>query len=91
MIAINSYGDTESTCRLNVQVMPRKQVVEEVFEPPKFEAGLRDINILEGYDACFECKVNSKAPYQVKWYKDGHELIETNRIKVSSFKNINAI
>ena len=85
VIAENSYGNVQSTCRLNVQIMPKKQIAEEDVEPPKFELELKDINIIEGYDACFECKVSSKVPYQVKWFKDGKELIETNRIKVSRF------
>lgn len=93
LTAVNSYGDAQSSCRLNVQVVQRKQSITQlqsvkpsidaVFDAPKFEEELSDINIIEGYVACFQCKVSSKAPYELKWYKDGQELFETNRIKVS--------
>ena len=86
IIAKNSFGDAQSQCRLNVQVISRKQAVptqSEHVEPPRFVEDLTDIKILEGYDACFKCKVSSKAPYEVKWFKDGKLLVESNRIKIN--------
>jgi hypothetical protein len=91
IIARNSFGEAQSQCRLNVQLVAQKQTVQlveeqqsfEVLEGPDFEEKLSDINIIEGYDACFKCKVSSKAPYDVKWFKDGKKIEETNKFKVS--------
>lgn len=83
----NVHGQVESKCRLNVFAKPPPKVAEAEAVargvPPFFVELVKDININEGQDACFKCKVAGEPEPQVRWYKDGVLLVETAKIKVS--------
>ena len=79
----NSFGEAQSKCRLNVYPNNR----HESKNSPIFLDLLKDINVNEGQDVCFKCKVVGVPQPQVKWFKNGNPIIETNNIKVSYTKS----
>ena len=75
----NKFGQAQSKCRLNVY--PNN---ENFKNSPNFVELLKDINIQKGQDVCFKCVVVGTPQPEVKWFKDGHPIKETNNIKVGS-------
>lgn len=71
----NSYGQTQSQCRLNV-------VSNEIGNKPVFVDVLKDISVIEGHDVCLKCKVTGFPQPVLKWYRNGIELEESSRVKV---------
>lgn len=65
-----------SKCRLNI--LPNE--IEN--NKPVFVEAIKDINVMEGHDVCFKCKVTGYPQPDLKWYKNGTELYESNRTKV---------
>lgn len=91
----NVHGEVQTKCRLNVfaKPVPAKSNVEPdepvlpyfKMVPPYFLELLKDIKINVGQDVCFKCKIVGEPEPQVKWYKDGDLLEETNHVKVNFF------
>ena len=75
----NRFGEAQSKCRLNVYPSNR----HEQKNSPKFIELLKDISINEGQDVCFKCIITGTPQPEVKWFKDGNPVSETNKIKVS--------
>lgn len=71
----NNYGQTQSQCRLNV-------LSNEIENKPVFVDVLKDISVLEGHDVCFKCKITGFPQPVIRWFKNGLELEESNRVKV---------
>ena len=80
----NNYGEVQSKCRLNVLAKPhvKNDAVKTI--APYFVEQLKDIKINEGQDVCFKCRVCGQPEPDVRWYKDGVLIEETNNIKVRS-------
>lgn len=74
-ILSNIHGQTQSQCRLNV-------ISNEIENKPVFVDVLKDITVIEGHDVCFKCKVTGFPQPVLKWYRNGIELVESNRVKV---------
>lgn len=73
----NEYGQSQSKCRLNVNA-----IETGAKNSPNFIELLKDINVIEGHDICFKCRVSGQPQPLLKWYKNGVEIEETSRIKV---------
>ena len=78
-VVMNSFGQVECKCRLNV-------IASELFDKnaPQFIELLKDLSVKKGQDGCFKCKVAGVPQPEVKWYKDGCLIKESNKIKVSA-------
>lgn len=73
----NVYGQEETKCRLNITAN-----AELSKNSPDFIELLKDICVHEGEDACFKCRVIGVPQPDVKWFKDGAQVEQTDRIKV---------
>lgn len=73
----NSFGEVHSKMRLNVLPNPN-----QLNESPCFVEQLKDINVNEGQDVCFKCKVTGIPQPDVVWFKDGNPIQESSNIKV---------
>ncbi|CAC5381003.1 unnamed protein product [Mytilus coruscus] len=56
----------------------------EVTVQALFKRQLKNITIMEGLEACFECEVEK--PYPGVWYKDGKELKSSSNIKIDTIQ-----
>ncbi|CAC5390652.1 unnamed protein product [Mytilus coruscus] len=56
----------------------------EVTVQALFKRQLKNITIMEGLEACFECEVGK--PYPGVWYKDGKELKSSSNIKIDAIQ-----
>lgn len=74
----NDFGEAQSKCRLNVS--PNMEELSK--NSPHFVELLRDMSVNEGQDVCFKCKVTGIPQPNLKWFKDGQEIEESERIKV---------
>ncbi|RMZ96010.1 Muscle M-line assembly unc-89 [Brachionus plicatilis] len=74
-ILINSFGQTQSQCRLNV-------LSNEIENKPVFVEVLKDISVSEGHDVCLKCKVTGFPQPVIRWFRNATELEESSRVKV---------
>jgi len=64
-IAVNYYGQTETTCKLTVH-----NYTLEKYRAPEIIQGLHNFVVSEGAEARFSCKVSAHPSSQAKWYKN---------------------
>ncbi|XP_064601319.1 myosin light chain kinase, smooth muscle-like [Liolophura sinensis] len=80
--ASNAAGDATSSCTVKV-IVPD----EPDMEGPVFVKFPQSTSIEEGAQAKFNCSFEGDSPVQVKWSKDGQDLEESDRIKLSQDGN----
>ncbi|XP_070134157.1 obscurin isoform X1 [Drosophila bipectinata] len=68
---MNDYGKLEDNCVVTVNCKP------------KVKRGLKNIEVQEGKSFTLEVEVYSEPEAKIKWFKDGHEIHEDARIKIS--------
>ncbi|XP_043948228.1 obscurin isoform X2 [Drosophila biarmipes] len=68
---MNDYGKLEDNCVVTVNCKP------------KVKRGLKNIEVQEGKSFTLEVEVYSEPEAKIKWFKDGHEIYEDARIKIS--------
>ncbi|XP_023037819.2 obscurin isoform X1 [Drosophila willistoni] len=68
---MNDYGKLEDNCILTVNCKP------------KIRRGLKNVEVKEGSQFTLEVEVYSEPEAKIKWFKDGHEIYEDARIKIS--------
>ncbi|XP_067145351.1 LOW QUALITY PROTEIN: obscurin-like [Centruroides vittatus] len=68
--AKNDMGEVEESCKLTVTC------------PPSFRKKLKDMAVMTNEPVRFEVEVEGKPTPEVKWYKDGQQLSESDRIKM---------
>uniref|UniRef100_A0A1I7S955 Muscle M-line assembly protein unc-89 n=1 Tax=Bursaphelenchus xylophilus TaxID=6326 RepID=A0A1I7S955_BURXY len=69
-------GDVQTGCVAHVR--PKKE--EEKKSQPTFVSPLQDVTIPEGEILTLKCQVNGQPTPTVKWYRNGQELIPSDRI-----------
>ncbi|XP_054712056.1 obscurin-like isoform X2 [Uloborus diversus] len=72
--AVNEMGEAESSCNLSVK------------SAPSFVKGLKDMSVMAEEIIKFEVQIDGNPTPEVKWYKDGQQVIAGDRIKISSDK-----
>ncbi len=80
----NKFGEAQTKCRVNVHANPALSA-----QRPICIEQLKDVNVMEGQDVCFKCKITGIPPPDVAWFKDGEPLKEDERIRVSKQKVTN--
>ncbi|XP_060118705.1 myosin light chain kinase, smooth muscle isoform X1 [Heteronotia binoei] len=50
--------------------------------PPQFESGPESLEILEGEEVTFKCKVSGKPKANVEWFKEGAQLEAGDRVQI---------
>nr|XP_016928763.1 obscurin isoform X5 [Drosophila suzukii] len=68
---MNDYGKLEDNCVVTVNCKP------------KVKRGLKNLEVQEGKSFTLEVEVYSEPEAKIKWFKDGHEIYEDARIKIS--------
>uniref|UniRef100_A0A6P4FNS7 Muscle M-line assembly protein unc-89 isoform X5 n=1 Tax=Drosophila rhopaloa TaxID=1041015 RepID=A0A6P4FNS7_DRORH len=68
---MNDYGKLEDNCVVTVNCKP------------KVKRGLKNVEVQEGKSFTLEVEVYSEPEAKIKWFKDGHEIYEDARIKIS--------
>ncbi|XP_051161941.1 muscle M-line assembly protein unc-89 isoform X2 [Leptopilina boulardi] len=84
VVAINSSGEASSECSLSIS--PREST-KKPESPPVFVKLLTDLLVAEGEESIFECLITGEPKSEIKWYLNGDEIIENNRIKITQEEN----
>ena len=80
--ASNAGGDAVSTGKLSV----RGSTI-----PPEIKAPLKDQTLQAGDSLKWEVEVIGKPPPAISWFKNGKEITESSRVKLSSSGNIKTL
>ncbi|XP_078463410.1 palladin-like isoform X1 [Lampetra planeri] len=93
-LAENSAG--KASCKANLGVVKKQEKKEEPPVKsdngaqqikPRFTKTLRDVEVVEGSAAKFECKVEGNPDPEVTWYKNDDVIEETLRVQVEYEEN----
>ena len=79
---------TESIQRLEEHRWRREEMVEDTLEakPPKFITSIKDVQVIEGQPAHFDCRVEpiGDGSMRIEWYHDGQPIQIGSRIHTIS-------
>lgn len=60
-----------------------KELKQKSESLPVFVKLLTDLLVAEGEESVFECLITGEPKPEIKWYQNGDEIIENDRIKVT--------
>ncbi|CAH1249638.1 OBSCN [Branchiostoma lanceolatum] len=71
----NPYGNDKCTCQVTI----REHGHEEYFSAPLFRRYMVNCDALEGKDGTFTCKINAKPQAEIRWEREGNEIVSDDR------------
>ncbi|XP_033210464.1 titin isoform X2 [Belonocnema kinseyi] len=84
VVAINSSGEASSNCILSVKPRGFKDTPEST---PVFVKLLTDLLVAEGEESVFDCVITGEPKPEIRWYLNGDEIVENDRIKITKEEN----
>eukprot|EP00062_Callorhinchus_milii_P005911 gi/632946090/ref/XP_007888385.1/ PREDICTED: titin-like [Callorhinchus milii] len=78
----NDFG--VSSCKASLTVLDRTF-------PPTFMKKLKDMSNVLGSSMSMGCKISGSLPMSIHWYKDGKEISDSTKYKISLQDNISAL